>query len=129
MGHTTTALVSKSLNIPPKLEQVAVEELRPNEALIEIAATGICHTDLSVMNGTIPSQFPCVLGHEGNNPTAFAFVACDSLESYCQWMFLAFLLWRSVSQRYCGFQHERPYIIVVLPRPRRGYSLSKINSL
>ena len=28
-------------------------------------ATGVCHSDLSILNGTIPSAFPVVLGHEG----------------------------------------------------------------
>jgi S-(hydroxymethyl)glutathione dehydrogenase/alcohol dehydrogenase len=32
---------------------------------VSIKATGVCHSDLSVMNGTIPSGTPCILGHEG----------------------------------------------------------------
>jgi len=43
-------------------------EVVPTEAgLVRIAihATGVCHTDISSMNGTIPQPAPCVLGHEG----------------------------------------------------------------
>ncbi len=40
---------------PPKL----------GEVLVKMKATGVCHSDLSVINGTIPSPFPVVLGHEG----------------------------------------------------------------
>lgn len=35
------------------------------EVRVRIAATGVCHSDLSGMNGTIPVGIPCVLGHEG----------------------------------------------------------------
>lgn len=37
----------------------------PGEVRIRIAATGICHSDLSGMTGTIPCPTPAVLGHEG----------------------------------------------------------------
>ena len=33
--------------------------------LVRMAATGVCHSDLSMINGTIPTPFPTVLGHEG----------------------------------------------------------------
>jgi len=32
---------------------------------VALAATGVCHSDLSVLNGTIPQPTPAVLGHEG----------------------------------------------------------------
>ena len=37
----------------------------PGEVRIEMAASGVCHSDLSVQNGTIPLPTPIVLGHEG----------------------------------------------------------------
>jgi len=37
----------------------------PGEAKIKIVASGVCHSDLSVQNGTIPLPPPLVLGHEG----------------------------------------------------------------
>src|SRR5690606_19554053 len=33
--------------------------------LVEIKSAGICHSDLSAMNGTLPQPAPAVLGHEG----------------------------------------------------------------
>lgn len=63
---TTSALVLSSLNTPLHLRQIHLAPLAPDEILVEIQATGICHTDLSCMDGTIPiSGFPAVLGHEG----------------------------------------------------------------
>ena len=38
---------------------------KTGEVLVRMAATGVCHSDLSIINGTIPSPFPTVLGHEG----------------------------------------------------------------
>ncbi|MGH9086211.1 MAG: alcohol dehydrogenase catalytic domain-containing protein, partial [Acidimicrobiales bacterium] len=37
----------------------------PGEAKVKIVASGVCHSDLSVQNGTIPLPPPLVLGHEG----------------------------------------------------------------
>lgn len=37
----------------------------PGEAKVKIVASGVCHSDLSVQNGTIPLPTPIVLGHEG----------------------------------------------------------------
>jgi len=50
-------------------QPVAVEELDlagpgPGCVLIEVAAAGLCHSDLSVINGTRPRVMPMVLGHE-----------------------------------------------------------------
>ncbi|MGI9234381.1 MAG: zinc-binding dehydrogenase, partial [Woeseiaceae bacterium] len=35
------------------------------EVRIQLAAAGVCHTDLSVMSGSLPAPLPAVLGHEG----------------------------------------------------------------
>lgn len=53
-----------------ELNQYAVEEVelarpRAGELRIKMAATGVCHSDLSVINGTLPLPKPMVLGHEG----------------------------------------------------------------
>ena len=37
----------------------------PGEVKVKIVASGVCHSDLSVQNGTIPLPTPIVLGHEG----------------------------------------------------------------
>ncbi|GHH03124.1 alcohol dehydrogenase catalytic domain-containing protein [Streptomyces rubradiris] len=44
---------------------LAVREPGPGEVLVAIAAAGLCHSDLSVVDGTIPFPVPVVLGHEG----------------------------------------------------------------
>src|SRR6185295_7917333 len=44
---------------------VTVRDPGPGEVLVRIVASGLCHSDLSVVNGTIPWAAPAVLGHEG----------------------------------------------------------------
>ena len=46
-------------------DDVEVRDLRPNEVRVRIHATGLCHSDVSVVNGTIPFPTPVVMGHEG----------------------------------------------------------------
>lgn len=42
-----------------------VREPGPGEVRVTISAAGLCHSDLSVVDGTIPFPVPVVLGHEG----------------------------------------------------------------
>lgn len=49
---------------PLSVEEIEVQPPGPGEALVEIAAAGLCHSDLSVINGTRPWPLPLVLGHE-----------------------------------------------------------------
>lgn len=62
---TTTALVLNEIGGPFSFETINLDAIRPNEALVEIHASGICHTDLSAADGTLPASVPAVLGHEG----------------------------------------------------------------
>lgn len=63
---TSTALVLNEINGPFSFETIRLDPLRPTEALVEIHASGICHTDLSCAEGSLPAKTPAVLGHEGN---------------------------------------------------------------
>ena len=58
------ALVAHELN-KISVENVTLDPPKAGEVLVKIAATGVCHSDLSVINGTIPAPLPLVLGHEG----------------------------------------------------------------
>ena len=46
-------------------DDVEMVDPLPGEVVLRITHTGICHSDVSAMNGTIPQDAPCVLGHEG----------------------------------------------------------------
>ncbi len=47
------------------VDDLQVREPGPGEVLVAVAAAGLCHSDLSVIDGTIPFPAPVVLGHEG----------------------------------------------------------------
>lgn len=62
---TTHGLVVKSPGGEFESTELTIPELRDDEILVRIVATGLCHTDLSVRD-TLPGEmFPRVLGHEG----------------------------------------------------------------
>ena len=47
------------------IEEVELEGPGPGEVLIEVAAAGLCHSDLSAIEGIRPRPLPVVIGHEG----------------------------------------------------------------
>ena len=60
------AAVAFKAGDPLSIETVNVEGPRQGEVLVEIQATGICHTDAFTLSGADPEGlFPAILGHEG----------------------------------------------------------------
>ncbi|HWC33577.1 MAG TPA: Zn-dependent alcohol dehydrogenase [Mycobacteriales bacterium] len=47
------------------VDDLSVKDPGPGEVAVRISSAGLCHSDLSVINGTIPFPTPVVLGHEG----------------------------------------------------------------
>jgi aryl-alcohol dehydrogenase len=94
------------------IEAVEIADLRDDEVLVEVTATGICHTDLAFRDGFSPIARPAVLGHEGAGVVAavgtgvsrvrpgdkvvLSFLACQhcrscrsGMPSYCDSFWLA----------------------------------------
>ena len=62
----TRAAVAWKAGEPLRIEEVDLEGPRAGEVLVEIKATGVCHTDEFTRSGGDPEGlFPCILGHEG----------------------------------------------------------------
>lgn len=60
------AAILTGFNEPMEIEEVSVPEIGPHDVLVRVTASGVCHSDLSVQNGSVPMPPPpCVLGHEG----------------------------------------------------------------
>jgi S-(hydroxymethyl)glutathione dehydrogenase/alcohol dehydrogenase len=60
------AAVAHKAGAPLTIETVQLEGPRAGEVLVEIKATGICHTDAFTLSGDDPEGlFPAILGHEG----------------------------------------------------------------
>ena len=62
----TRAAVAWKAGAPLTIETVELDGPRAGEVLIEVKATGICHTDYYTLSGADPEGlFPAILGHEG----------------------------------------------------------------
>lgn len=62
----TNAAVLPGLNAPFELEEIEVGEPTFGEVGVKLVASGVCHTDQVVREGSYPYNFPAVLGHEGS---------------------------------------------------------------
>lgn len=61
----TQAAVVYAHNQAVVVEELTLDEPKAGEVLLRMVASGVCHSDLSVVNGTIYYDPPVVLGHEG----------------------------------------------------------------
>ena len=62
----TKAAIATAAGKPLSVETVTLDGPREGEVLVEIKATGICHTDEFTLSGGDPEGiFPSILGHEG----------------------------------------------------------------
>jgi S-(hydroxymethyl)glutathione dehydrogenase/alcohol dehydrogenase len=66
MPTNVRAAVALQAGKPLIIEAVQLEGPKAGEVLVEIKASGICHTDQFTLSGADPEGlFPCILGHEG----------------------------------------------------------------
>jgi len=62
----TRAAVAWQSGQPLTIEELDLDGPRAGEVLVEVKATGICHTDYFTLSGADPEGlFPALLGHEG----------------------------------------------------------------
>jgi hypothetical protein len=59
------AAVLNRVNEPMTLDTLTMAPLEGGDVLVRIHASGLCHTDLEVMQGSLAYPLPIVLGHEG----------------------------------------------------------------
>ncbi|HVC70940.1 MAG TPA: Zn-dependent alcohol dehydrogenase [Acidimicrobiales bacterium] len=69
-GQVVRAAVLREVGRPFEVEEITLEPVGPHYVRVQMTASGVCHSDLSVQNGTIPFMFPTVLGHEGSGVIA-----------------------------------------------------------
>lgn len=60
-----TAAVLRAPDQALSIETLTLDDPRPGEVVVELAGTGVCHTDLAFRHGHWPFPLPAVLGHEG----------------------------------------------------------------
>ncbi|GIW40013.1 MAG: succinate-semialdehyde dehydrogenase [Candidatus Binatia bacterium] len=59
------AAVLYNFNEPLRVEDVELQEPREGEVRVRMAASGVCHSDLSIQRGILPMPPPVIIGHEG----------------------------------------------------------------
>ena len=64
MAHEVRGVVAKAKGEPVVLDTLQVPDPGPGEALVQVQACGVCHTDLHYREGAINDDFPFLLGHE-----------------------------------------------------------------
>lgn len=64
MAHEVRAVVARAERKPVEVATIEVPDPGPGEALVQVQACGVCHTDLHYREGGINDEFPFLLGHE-----------------------------------------------------------------
>jgi S-(hydroxymethyl)glutathione dehydrogenase / alcohol dehydrogenase len=65
MGFAMKVAVAYETGQPLVLEDLPVPDVGPRDVLVRVTASGVCHTDLNVINGLSALPLPIVPGHEG----------------------------------------------------------------
>src|SRR4051794_5728204 len=64
MAQTVRGVVAASKGAPVTIEEITIPDPGPGEAVVQVQACGVCHTDLHYREGGINDDFPFLLGHE-----------------------------------------------------------------
>ncbi|MDP1820102.1 MAG: S-(hydroxymethyl)mycothiol dehydrogenase [Acidimicrobiales bacterium] len=64
MVQQVRAVVATAVKEPVTVEVIDVPDPGPGEALVQVQACGVCHTDLHYREGGVNDEFPFLLGHE-----------------------------------------------------------------
>jgi len=64
MAQSARAVICREIGKPVRVERITVDSPQRGEVMVKLAACGVCHSDLSATNGTIPLPLPLILGHE-----------------------------------------------------------------
>ncbi|MFJ7158182.1 S-(hydroxymethyl)mycothiol dehydrogenase [Streptomyces sp. NPDC101118] len=64
MTHHVRGVIARGKGAPVETATILVPDPGPGEALVQVKACGVCHTDLHYREGGINDEFPFLLGHE-----------------------------------------------------------------
>src|SRR5688572_29851837 len=64
MAYEVQGVVARGKGAPVTIETIVVPDPGPGEAVVDVQACGVCHTDLHYREGGINDEFPFLLGHE-----------------------------------------------------------------
>ncbi|WP_018297907.1 S-(hydroxymethyl)mycothiol dehydrogenase [Corynebacterium lubricantis] len=64
MTQTVKGVIARSKGAEVELTDIVIPDPGPNDVVVKVQATGVCHTDLAYRDGDINDEFPFLLGHE-----------------------------------------------------------------
>ena len=70
MPTTVQGVVSRTRGAPVELLDVVVPDPGPGEVVVDVAACGVCRTDLHYASGAVGDDYPFLLGHEAAGTVA-----------------------------------------------------------
>ena len=106
MPQTVRGVVARVKDEPVTLEEVAIPDPGPGEAVVAVQACGVCHTDLHYREGGINDEFPFLLGHEAAGVVESVGVGVDEVAPGD----FVILNWRAVCGQCRSCLRGRPHI-------------------
>ena len=64
MSETVKGVIARSKGAEVEVVDIVIPAPGPNDVVVKVQATGVCHTDLAYRDGAIADEFPFLLGHE-----------------------------------------------------------------
>ena len=64
MPTDVKAAVCRTVGEPLEIETVELDDPAPDEVRVGVVGSGLCHSDLHVIDGSFPAPLPVILGHE-----------------------------------------------------------------
>lgn len=64
MTETVQGVIAREKGADVEVTNIVIPEPGPNDVVVKVQATGVCHTDLAYRDGDIADDYPFLLGHE-----------------------------------------------------------------
>ena len=106
MPQTVRGVIARAVGEPVEMAEVIVPDPGPGEAVVDIQACGVCHTDLHYREGGINDEFPFLLGHEAAGSVA---AVGEGVEDVASGDFVI-LNWRAVCGQCRSCRRGKPHI-------------------
>jgi S-(hydroxymethyl)mycothiol dehydrogenase len=106
MAHEVRGVVARGKGEPVAIETIVVPDPGPGEALVDVQACGVCHTDLHYREGGINDDFPFLLGHEAAGVVA---AVGDDVTDVAPGAFVV-LNWRAVCGQCRACRKGKPHL-------------------
>ena len=105
MAYEVKGVVARAKGSPVTIETIVVPDPGPGEAVVDVQACGVCHTDLHYREGGINDEFPFLLGHEAAGVVEAVGAGVTDLEPGDY----VILNWRAVCGRCRACSRGRPW--------------------